>query len=168
MEQFQSMIDKMKTNFFLISTIILILGCNNNNVSIQKWQLQIEKNNSCIKNLLLYQENYFFFSLNQNLNKFYYFFFKNLDEYMLNSSIEYWIETFNKGDKILLDAGYAVKDGICFKQSEIFDEINFIYRIAGKKIYRFRFKLSNREWIYIAEQQKDARNSGGHVIQGTP
>jgi len=149
MELFQSMMDKMNRIIFLLIIVIWDWGCTDNQFSINDWQLKIEQNKSNIKNIFLHQENKFLFSLNKDNNNFYVLYFKNLEEHKINSSIESWIETYNNEEKVILDAGYAVNEGIYFKQTEIFNEINFVYRIYGSNIKRFKFKLFKEEWKYI-------------------
>ena len=139
----------MNRIIFLLIIVIWDWGCTDNQFSINDWQLKIEQNKSNIKNIFLHQENKFLFSLNKDNNNFYVLYFKNLEEHKINSSIESWIETYNNEEKVILDAGYAVNEGIYFKQTEIFNEINFVYRIYGSNIKRFKFKLFKEEWKYI-------------------
>ncbi|KPA11176.1 hypothetical protein MHK_008618, partial [Candidatus Magnetomorum sp. HK-1] len=149
MELFQSMIDKMNRIIFFLIIVIWSVGCNDDNFSIYDWQLKIKQNKSNIKNIFLHQENKFYFSLNKDINNFYVLYFKNLEEYKIKSGIESWIEVYNNGEKIILDAGYAVNQGIYFKQTEVFNEINFVYRISGSNVKRFKFKRFKQEWKYI-------------------
>ena len=130
------------------------MGCNGDNFSIHNWQLKIEQSKPNLENVLLHKENKFFFSLNKDKNNFYSLYFKNLDEYKLQNSIESWIEVYNNEKKLILDAGYAVNEGIYFKQTEFFNEIHFVYRISRKKIQRFKFKLFKQEWKFIGVWQK--------------
>lgn len=115
--------------YLLLCLIILFSGCTKKHDSITEWQANLQKKDPRLENLLLQQNDIFFVSLNklEHLESFAFFYKKQMIQDN-SDSIETWIETYKGDEKILLNAGHAVENGIYFKQTDYFNKIVFIYR----------------------------------------
>jgi hypothetical protein len=121
---------------------------DNNKRTIEDWQAGLKSEHPKIKNILLQADNGFFLSFNKVDDHSYAFFFMNSNEHKIHKSIETWLETYLNERKVILDAGYTIKGGITFKQTENFDRLHFIYRVGGNESLIFSFFLVDGKWQY--------------------
>lgn len=140
----------MKNLIALIIILFVMSGCyNTGSKTIEEWQEDIKKNNPQLENIFLYNENGFYFSFNKKDDASYLFFYKNLNAHNIKESIETWLETHKNDKKVILNAGYSVNNGICFKQTESYNQLNFCYRIGGNMMKRYVFRFDKGSWKYI-------------------
>ncbi len=139
----------------MVNRIVLLLvagmmvSCiHNKKTSIEDWQAGLKSENPKIKNILLQADKGFFLSFNKVDDHTYAFFFKNANEKKIQKNIETWLETYANDRKVILDAGYTIKSGIAFKQTEEFNRLHFIYRVGGNESLIFSFFLVDGKWQY--------------------